>query len=163
MAYNNLGGALREKGQIDEAIAYYQKALHLNPNYADAHWNMALALLLLGNFKHGWKEYECRWKIKDFIPYQRNFSQTIWNGSDITGETILLYTEQGFGDAIQFIRYVPLVVKQGARVIIECQRQLVSLFQNIEGIHQIVVRGEQLPSFDIHCPLLSLPLILIQL
>ncbi|HBE42257.1 MAG TPA: hypothetical protein DDW27_13815, partial [Bacteroidales bacterium] len=156
-AYNNLGAILKDKGQLNDAITCYDKALKIDPCHAGVHFNLGLVYLLSGNFKEGWKEYEWRWRTTDFISYQRNFSKPLWDNSDISEKTILIYTEQGLGDAIHFIRYAPLVVKQGARVIIECQRQLVSLFENIEGIHQMVVRDEQLPEFDVHCPLLSLP------
>jgi tetratricopeptide (TPR) repeat protein len=101
MAYCNLGVALQEeKGQLNEAISCYQKALQLDPELVDAHLNMSLLLLLRGNFEEGWKEYEWRWKLKDF--YRRSFSQPSWDGYDIKGLTILLYAEQGLGDTIQY-------------------------------------------------------------
>jgi len=155
--YYNFAVALQYRKQLDEAITYYQKAIELNPNFADAYWNISVILLLSGNFEKGWKEYEWRWKTKEFC--QRSFSQPLWDGSDIKGRTILLHAEQGLGDTIQFIRYAPLVVQRGARVIVECQRELKSLLQNVEGISQIITCGKRLPEFDVHCPLLSLPLV----
>jgi len=155
-AYNNLGLALQEKGQLDEAITCYQKAIQHYPNFAEAHWNMALALLLSGNFKQGWEKFEWRWEC---ISSKRTFSQLLWNGSNIAGGTILLHAEQGFGDTIQFIRYAPLVAQHGAKVIVECQEELTSLIKNVEGVQQVIAYGERLPDFDIHCPLLSLPLV----
>jgi tetratricopeptide (TPR) repeat protein len=157
-ACNNLGNAFKEKGQLDEAMSYYENALHVDPNNAEAHWNMSLLLLLLGNFKQGWKGYEIRFKLNKFP--RRYFSQPLWDGSDIRGRTILLHSEQGFGDAIQFIRYARLVAQSGAKVIIKCQKALTSLFQNIEGMEKVVTHGDPLPDFDMHCSLLSLPLIL---
>jgi len=156
-AHSNLGQLLQRKGQIDEAITCYQKAIDVDPNLAGAHLNIALALLLSGNFEQGWKEFEWRWKSEIF--YKRNFSQPLWNGSDINGCTILLHAEQGFGDTIQFIRYASLVSELRAKVILECQKELRSLLQNIGGIHRVFVQGEKLPEFDLHCPLLSLPLV----
>ena len=153
---NNLGNVLYEAGCFDKALISYQDALELDPDYPYSHFHMSRLLLLSGNYKQGWKEYEWRWKTKDY--FERDFSQPRWNGSDISGRTILLYTEQGLGDAIQFIRYVPLVVEHGATVIVECQKELVSLFQNVEGTKHVITVGEQLPPFDVHCPLLSLPL-----
>jgi tetratricopeptide (TPR) repeat protein len=163
-AYTNLGNALQEKGKLDEAIACYQNALQVDPNFANAHWNMSLALLLSVNFKQGWKEYEWRWKTKDFKKHcgfhqPSNFLQPIWDGFDIAGLTILIYAEQGFGDIIQFIRYAPFVAQQGAKVIFECPKELKSLVQNVQGISQVIEYGEQIPQFDTHSPLLSLPLL----
>jgi tetratricopeptide (TPR) repeat protein len=156
--YNNLAFALQENRRPHEAMPYYQKALQLNPDYATAHWNLSLAFLLTGNFREGWKEYEWRWETQYLISSRRQFRQPLWDGSDIKGRTILLHAEQGFGDTIQFIRYAPLVAERGAQVIVECQKELASLLQSVEGIAKVVVRGEELPEFDVQCPLLSLPL-----
>jgi tetratricopeptide (TPR) repeat protein len=153
---NNLGNVLYEKGCFDKALISYQNALELDPDSPYSHFHMSRVLLLTGNYKQGWKEYEWRWKTRDYV--ERDFSQPRWNGSDISGKTILINTEQGLGDAIQFIRYVPLVVQRGATIIVECQKELVSLFQNVEGVKQVIKVGEQLPPFDVYCPLLSLPL-----
>lgn len=157
-AYINLGNVLQEKNNLDNALECFQKAILLNPENADAHWNKSLAFLLSGNYKEGWKEYEWRLKVKDFLYLHRDFPRPVWDGSDITGKTILLHAEQGFGDTIQFIRYAPLVREKGAKVIVECQKELAPLMRNIEGIHRLIVRSEQLPEFDLHYPLLSLPL-----
>jgi tetratricopeptide (TPR) repeat protein len=154
----NMGKALHKKGQLNEAITYFQKTLQLEPYLTDAHWNMSLALLTAGNYKQGWKEYEWRAKLKDY--YQRRFPEPLWNGFDIKGRTILLHTEQGFGDNIMFIRYATLIERLGAKVVVECQKELKLLFRNADGITQSIARGEQLPDFDVHCPLLSMPLIL---
>jgi tetratricopeptide (TPR) repeat protein len=158
--YCNLGVALQNKQDINEAVYAYQKAIRLDPDYIDAHWNLSLAFLLSGRFREGWKEYEWRLKKKDHIYYGRKFSHTLWDGvSDISGLTILLHAEQGLGDTIQFIRYAPLVAQRGARVVVECQKELKALLHNAGGIHYVVAYGEQLPEFDMHCPLLSLPLL----
>ena len=160
-AHSNLGQLLQRKGQVDEAMVCYQKAIDIDPNLAGAHFNKALTLLLSGNFQQGWKEFEWRWKSEVFCSYnscKRNFLQPLWDGSDINERTILLHAEQGFGDTIQFIRYAQLVRERGAKVILECQKELSSLLQNVDGIHRVVARGEKLPEFDLHCPLLSLPL-----
>jgi tetratricopeptide (TPR) repeat protein len=158
-AMNNLGVAYHEIGRFHEAIDHYQKALQINGKDAEVHCNLSRSLLLLGNFEQGWKEYEWRGETQDVIPLRRNFSQPFWDGSDIRGSTILLYAEQGFGDTIQFIRYAHLVAQKGAKVILECQQELTPLLQNVEGIQQVFKCGESLPEFDMHCPLLSLPLV----
>jgi len=116
-------------------------------------------LLLQGDFKRGWQEHEWRWKCRDYPSPQRNFAQPLWDGSALERRTLLLHTEQGLGDAIQFIRYLPLVAQRGGKIIIECQAELRRLFQTMLEKCPIVVRGDPLPAFDLHCPLLSLPLI----
>jgi len=158
--YNNLAFALQENRRPYEALPYYRKAIQLDPNYATAHWNLSLALLLTGNFREGWREYEWRWEIEYLASSRRNFEQPLWDGSDINGRTILLHAEQGFGDTIQFVRYASLVAGRGVKIIFECPGELAVLLRSVEGIEQVVVRGEKLPEFDVHCPLLSLPLAL---
>jgi hypothetical protein len=120
-----------------------------------------LCNLLTGNFKAGWLGYEWRWKVEDSTSFQinRHFSQPLWLGEEsLTDKTILLYAEQGFGDTIQFCRYVSLVAQLGAKVILEVQRPLVKLLTGLQGVSQIIAWGDTLPAFDYQCPLLSLPL-----
>jgi Tfp pilus assembly protein PilF len=156
-AHGNLGVALKANGQLDEAIASYRQVIRLKPDDARAHNNLALALLTRGDFQQGWEEHEWRWKCKEFPSPPRNFAQGQWDGRPLENRTLLLHAEQGLGDAIQFIRYLPLVCRRGGRIIIECQAELQRLFQAIAGGCQIVARGQPLPAFDLHCPLLSLP------
>ncbi len=157
MALYNLGNVYLAKGQYNEAMDYYKKTISIDQEYAEAHWNIALLNLLSGNFKEGWQGYEWRWKLGN-LAVKKNFNKPEWDGSDINGKTILIYTEQGFGDTIQFIRYVPLIAKQNAKVIIECEKELIALLRNVEGVYDIFPKESKLPDFDFHCPLLSLPL-----
>jgi tetratricopeptide (TPR) repeat protein len=157
-AHSNLGSSLKNKGQLDEALAAYRQAIALRPNYAEAHTGLSLALLARGDFQRGLQEYEWRWKCKDFPSPRRNFAQPQWDGRLLDGRVLLLHAEQGFGDAIHFIRYLPLVQQRGGRIVIECPSELQRLFQTIAGRCQIVTRGQPLPPFDLHCPILSLPL-----
>ncbi|MCF2972590.1 tetratricopeptide repeat protein [Synechococcus sp. Nb3U1] len=154
-AYNVLGVAYHSQGNLLPAIACFEQAFALDPNCVSAPWNRSLALLSSGDLKQGFAEYEWRWKQEGIPP--RTFAQPLWDGSDLTGKTILLYAEQGLGDTIQFIRYVPQVAEMGGRVIVECQEVLVELFQGIPGIAQLIARGKPLPEFDVHAPFLSLP------
>ncbi len=156
-AHSNLGNALRDQGQLDAAIAAYRVAIALDPDLPEPHNNLAMALLSQGDFQHGWAEYEWRSKCKDFPSPRRNFTQPRWDGSPLQGRTILLYAEQGLGDAIQFIRYLPLVMERGGKIILECQPELQRLFQSIDVPFQIVASGQPLPAFDFQSPLLSLP------
>jgi FKBP-type peptidyl-prolyl cis-trans isomerase 2 len=157
-AYYNLGNTLVAKGHFQEALQCFLKAVEINPGHDDAYWSMGLIHLRLGNFEEGWKAYEKRWELTDVMVKPR-FEQPEWDGQEINGRTILLYAEQGFGDTIQFIRYVPFVAERGAKVIVECQQELVSLLTTTTGVSQIVAKGAPYPHFDIHYPLLSLPLI----
>jgi hypothetical protein len=118
-----------------------------------------LLKLSLGEYEEGWKLYEWRWKTSLFTSPVRNFSPPLWLGNDsIVGKTILLHSEQGFGDTIQFFRYLPKLTTLGCKIIFETQTQLVPLMKAQRNNCQIIGQGETLPSFDVHCPLLSLPL-----
>jgi FKBP-type peptidyl-prolyl cis-trans isomerase 2 len=155
-AYNNLGMAYKEKGNIDKAEDCFQQAIYLEKDFAEAHVNLSFVNLLQGNYEEGWKEYEWRLQIEDF--QKCYFDQPLWDGGTISGKKILVHTEQGVGDTIQFIRYIPLLAQQGAYIIVLCQNELKSLLLGTEGLVQVVGFGESMPDFDIHCPLLSLPL-----
>jgi tetratricopeptide (TPR) repeat protein len=157
-AYNNLGLIHQEQGRIPEAIAYLQQALRLNPDYADAHKNLGMAWLLVGNWELGWPEYE--WRLKTKGEPRPNFRQQLWDGTSLSGKTILLHTEQGFGDTLQFVRFAQLVKQRGGTVLVNCQPALVPLLASCSGIDRLIAQGEALPDFDVHAPLMSLPGIL---
>ena len=158
-ALSNRGLTLHELKRFEEALASYDRALTVRPDYAEAHWNEALLRLLTGDFSRGWVKYEWRWKNESLAMPKRNFSQPLWLGADaIDGKAILLHNEQGFGDTIQFCRYVPLVAARGARVILEVEWPLQELMTTLVGATQVISRGNPLPDFDFQCPLLSLPL-----
>jgi hypothetical protein len=145
--------------RFDEALASFDRAIAIRPGLAEAHFNAALCLLLTGDLSRGWKQYEWRWSTDQLRSEQRNFSQPQWTGSDkIAGKTILLHAEQGLGDTLQFCRYVPQVAARGARVIFEVPTPLVALMRTLAGDIDVIARGDHLPAFDLHCPLLSLPL-----
>jgi len=158
-AHLNRGNTLRELGRFAEELASYAQALELQPNDARVHYNESLCRLLIGDFECGWVKYEWRWQIEQLRAEKRNFSQPLWLGSDqIENKVILLHGEQGFGDVIQFCRYVPLVAERAARVILEVSEPLRELMDDLPGASEIVAKGDRLPYFDVHCPLLSLPL-----
>ena len=159
--YVNKGTALRALNRDDEALASFAAAAAVRPDCAEAHWNAALVRLRHGDFATGWRDYEWRWRKADWAGRQRDFASPPWRGGGpIAGKTVLLHAEQGFGDTIQFARYARLVAERGATVVLECQPQLKSLLQNIDGVAHVIAAGEPLPPFDVHCPLLSLPLAL---
>lgn len=152
-----LATTLQALGKISEAEVNCRKALSLDPDFAAAHWNLALNLLMQGRYLEGWQEYEWRWRKPGFTSPCRHTDVPLWDGSPLHGRTILLHAEQGFGDAIQFVRYVPLVADCGGNVVLECHPQLVSLFQGIKEVRAVVPFGATLPPFSCHAPLLSLP------
>lgn len=153
--YYNCGVALKSCNRLKEALVYFTKAVELNPDHIEAHWDRSLVLLHLGDYEEGWKEYEWRWKRKSNP--RPPFSEPLWDGSPFKDKTLLLYTEQGFGDIIQFIRYAPIVKQLGGRVVFECKQELLRLLDSVEGIDELVVRGEKRPHIDLQCPLLSVP------
>ena len=158
-AFYNRGNALRDLHRHPEAVDSYKRALALKPDYASAHWNLADCHLLLGDFALGWLEYEWRWKLEQRNSARRNFEQPLWLGAQtLEGRTILLHSELGLGDTLQFCRYATKVAALGAKVLLEVQPALLPLLADLEGVTQAVARGAALPTFDCHCPLLSLPL-----
>jgi TPR repeat/Glycosyltransferase family 9 (heptosyltransferase)/Tetratricopeptide repeat len=159
-AHNNLGTALRAQQRMDEAVASYRQAIGLHPDYAEAHSNLGMALLARGDMAAGWEEYEWRWKTPHTIKARRDFAQPQWRGEPAEGRTLLIHAEQGLGDTLQFCRYAPLAAAAGLRVILEVPRPLVRLVRGLRGVDRVVVRGEALPAFDLHCPMLSMPLAL---
>ena len=158
-SYSNSGYVLKELKRFGEALASYDKVIALDSSNADAYWNKALILLLVGDYEKGLALYEWRWKNEKLSLQERICSQPLWLGREsLSGKTILLHCEQGLGDTIQFCRYVKMVAELGARVVLEVQKPLVSLLGQIEGVAEVVQQGRALPSFDMHCPLMSLPL-----
>jgi tetratricopeptide (TPR) repeat protein len=156
-AHYNYGNALQDAHQSDAvAIPFYRRAIGIRPGFAEAHWNLSLALLLSGSFAEGWREYEWRRGMREIFP-PRDFRGSQWRGEPLSGKRLLLYAEQGFGDVLQFIRYARLLSGRGAEVLVECQRELVSLLSGQEGIAAVYGRGDDLPAYDCHCPILSLP------
>jgi tetratricopeptide (TPR) repeat protein len=157
-AHTNLGSMYKDQERAEEALGAYQQALWLEPQNASAHWNRSLALLQVGDYEEGWREYQWRWKRKG--SKVRSFSQPVWDGTPCPDATILLHMEQGLGDMIQFIRYARLVRPHCGRVVVECPRFLVPLFSSAAGIDQLVAEGDSLPAFDFYAPLLDLPCVM---
>jgi len=156
VAHSNLAVALKIAGRFDEAIAVCRRAVELDHNSAQAHWNLGILLLARGDFQEGWQEYE--WRTSNpILGLQNPFQEPRWNGENLRGKTILLYAEGGFGDAIQYARYAPMVAELGATVILQAQAELLPMFRPMPGISAAFARGEALPKFDLQSPLPSLP------
>ncbi len=157
-AHVNLGTCFWEQGRVENAEACFQRAIELAPELATAHANLSKLLLRAGDFQAGWAEAEWRWRSKELLSVRREFGRPQWRGEPLVGAPILLHAEQGFGDTIQFARYVPLVADRGGRVVLEVQPELKSLMKTLPGVERMIERGEALPEFEWHCPLMSLPL-----
>jgi Flp pilus assembly protein TadD len=154
----SLGLTLAEAGRQAEALAWYDEVIRRAPENADAHHNRAQTWLLQGDWARGWSEYEWRWRCSEFRP--PNFAAPRWDGAPLDGRTILLPTEQGFGDTINFVRYATLVQERGGTVLLAAPERLHPLLGTAAGIDRLVPQGlprEALPPFDVYCPLLSLP------
>ena len=154
-ACNNLGTLLRYLGRPSEGVELFERAIQLDPGNANAHLNLGSHRLLFGDFTGGWPEYEWRLRQTDLAP--RNFSQPRWQGEPLAGRSILLWSEQGLGDTLQFVRYAVLVKQRGRLVTLECQGALVRLLARCPGVDRCIAQGETLPEFDVQIPLPSLP------
>jgi len=154
----NLGNVFVAQNRTDEAIAAYRRAAADTPS-PDTDYNEALAWLLKGDFKQGLPKYEARWATKSSGLQRRNYAQPRWQGEELRGRTLLLYSEQGLGDTLQFIRYVPLVAARGAKIILRVQPPLKNLLGSLPNVACVQTSQDDLPTFDLHCSLLSLPLV----
>lgn len=158
-AHYNRAIVLVAMERYQEALAGYDRAIQLKPGYIEANYNKGILNLLLGNFEKGWPLYEWRWKTDYCKKYFRHFEQSLWLGDHpVEGKRLLLHAEQGYGDTIQFVRYVPLLAQLGAKIILEAQAPLIPLLQTLDTDITLVEKEKEPPPFDLHCPLMSLPL-----
>ena len=162
-AFNNLALVLKAMGRIDEAISYFRETLRLQPGLADAHWNLSLALLINGQFEEGWKEHEWRFRRgKRSTIYPHRFGISLWDGSSFTGKRLFVHSEQGFGDTLQFIRYLPMVKRLGGTVIFEAFGPLLEIMRGFPGIDELVELSpdrRHVENCDYYVPLMSLPML----
>jgi len=153
-AWAGLGMMCQIRGGFDEARECYDRAIQLDPEFGQGHFNLAALLLVQGDFARGWAEYAWRWKIPGAIEHKPEAGPP-WDGAPNPKATVLLFGEQGLGDTLQFIRYVPLVHERVGRVVVECQPSLVPLLARIKEIDQLIPRGSPLPPCDAQAPLLT--------
>ncbi len=154
-AATNLGVALTEQGYAEAALPVHDYALRLAPHDAAVRCNRALALLAAGDLAQGFAENECRWLVPGMRPHQ--VPGRCWQGEEIAGQRLLVHDEAGFGDTLQFVRYVPLLAARGVRVLLQVQPPLLRLLSRLAGLEVVFPRGQALPEYDLHCPMLSLP------
>jgi tetratricopeptide (TPR) repeat protein len=153
----NRGQVLYELGRFAEAVRDYRAAMALAPDSVEARWNASWCLLKLGQFAQGWELFEWRHRLPTPSP-PRELGRPLWTGdAPLAGRTLLVHAEQGLGDVIQFCRYVEHAAARGASVILEAPEPLCGLLKSLDGVARLVTRGEVLPEFDYHCPLMSLP------
>lgn len=159
VAYYNLGIIAQEEGDHEAALVFFEEALQAAPDSPLTQVAKAFSLLTIGRFQEGWQTYEWRWRLPNNAP--RICEQPLWDGSDLHGKRLYLYTEQGFGDALLFVRYIKTIRDRGGYVILECRPELLSLFQHAQLADLCVSRAADDASpptfaFDLHLPLLSL-------
>lgn len=158
-ALSHRGNSLRSLRRFEESFQSYYHAIAVWPDYADAHYNLAIGKILTGNYKEGWREYEWRWRSKELNMGHPPYPQPLWLGkTSLKNKTILIHAEQGLGDVIQFSRYIKLVAQTGAFVLFGISLPLKSIFKKLEGVDILLTPEDPTPQFDVHCPLLSLPL-----
>ena len=165
-AYSNVGTSYKYLGFSKKSIDAYKKAIELNPNFVNAHFDLATMYLANQDFVKGWKEYEWRFKKEEMIPHiiknKDIFSKPLFTGKeDIKDKTLLLHSEQGYGDSIQFIRFLPqLKEKYACKIAVKCREGLKELFSSIKEIDVIVDRSEKTPAFDYQLSIMSMPYVL---
>jgi tetratricopeptide (TPR) repeat protein len=156
-AYSNLGAVYKENKAYAKAEPLYRKALSLSPNHTNANFDLALIELSNGDYDNGWQRYEHRIKMDELRAKIYPYTTPMWRGEDLQGKTLILQNEQGFGDNIMFIRYVPMFLNLGAKVILRTRPELVKLFKSIKGVEAIYSEEESIPKHDYYLPLLSSP------
>jgi tetratricopeptide (TPR) repeat protein len=154
----NLGVALERFGDWAGALVAFEAAVECDPGHVDAHWNLALALLRHGRIDEGFREYE--WRFRRDQPSPGRCARPVWDGRELGGATLLVRAEQGFGDALQFFRFVPEAARRGARVVLQVPQAMHGLAQRIPGVAAVVTQGDEPPEFDTHVSLMSLPFVL---
>ncbi|MBS1028215.1 tetratricopeptide repeat protein [Gluconobacter albidus] len=155
-AINNIAHALQCLGRSEESLPYYDRAIALAPENGVCRFGRAVSLLKIGNFEAGWREYEWRWRCCQ-TP-RTDLSVPLWDGEDLTGRTILIHHEQGYGDTLQFIRFVPLLKALGATTVVQVPPPLVRLLERMDGIDRVISTLDPSLPLDLHCPLVGLPM-----
>lgn len=157
LAHSNLGYAYYLQGKIDDAAQWFDRAESLAPGDADAVFHQGIVDLARGNWRRGWNRYEQRWNRRRATEVLRHPERPLWTGGDIEGKRILVWSEQGLGDTVQFIRFADVLANRGATVLAEVQAPLVSALAQMPSLQTVVSKGDPVPEFDLQIPLLSLP------
>ena len=160
-APSNRGNTLLDMGRMAEALLAHETAVDRDPSHSGAQYNLALTQLRLGDWTRGWPGYEARFCFREVHRVPRVFSQPRWQGQPLEGRRILLHSEQGLGDTIQFCRYTTLVAARGGTIILQVQPAAERLLRSLgvvrNGLAETALQGAKPPEFDLECPLMSLP------
>lgn len=155
-AHFNLGGTLQAQALWEPSIACYRRSLAVRPGFAEVEWEMSFPLLVLGRFREGFRAFDGRWRSAGFPAAHRKWTKPAWAGEPLEGRRLLVHAEQGFGDTIQFARYVPLIRGAGA-VTVEVQKPLVRLARTLASGVEVIASGDDVPVHDLQVPLMDLP------
>jgi hypothetical protein len=154
----NRAAVLERLHDSADAMACYRAAIEMKPGYAQAHYSYAMQLFAAGDYVNGWTELEWRWRIPEVQATRPPVAAPAWQGEALAGKTILVYGEMGFGDTIQFARYLPLLARRGAKILIQCQPALAQVIRTVDGAPTVLNGNAPAPTCDFSCPLMSLPL-----
>lgn len=153
----NLANVRIAQRRHTEALACFARVFELDPESASSHFVCGMVHLVEGDFENGWREYEWRWRTEKYQPQWNRLTVPAWQGQPLDGKTLFVHVEQGIGDTLQFVRYLPLIEKTGGRIVLEVQPPLSRLMATLPALDSIVVKGEELPNMDFHVPLLNIP------
>jgi Flp pilus assembly protein TadD len=156
-ACSNIARLMERTGDLAAAEEYYRQSLHSDPGSQTLRYQLGMLHLKQGRLDLGWQGYEYRWSSKYLRNEYRHFAQPQWRGEPLDGAPVLIHTEQGYGDAIQFLRYAPMVAARGGRVILQVPSRLCRLAASLSGIERIISLSDSLPEFRWQCPVMSLP------
>jgi len=157
IVHANLGFTLSQCDRVEEAAAAYARALELKPDYAEVRWNLAEVLLALGRYAEGWEAFDARWKLPKYARQRPAVPFPQWLGEDLRGKRLFVHSEQGFGDTMQFLRFVEPAAERGAEVVLHVRRELLGIAATLRGVARLDVLGAPVPDCDYVCPVMSLP------
>ncbi|MEQ9488062.1 MAG: tetratricopeptide repeat protein [Alphaproteobacteria bacterium] len=156
-ALNNLGEVMRELGDLEIAEQLFDQACKNDPDYVPAHFNRSLLRLLSGNYAEAWPDYDFRWKVPPLVDDPRTLTPPLWNGEKLAGKSIIVHAEQGIGDTIQFMRFLPQLVAMGAGARLALSPRLMHLASGLDGVTLTPLDTLSNQTADYHCPLMSVP------
>ncbi|MEM9245074.1 MAG: tetratricopeptide repeat protein, partial [Cyanobacteria bacterium P01_F01_bin.153] len=161
--HHGLGNVMREQGRYEDAIVFFQQAITLKPDFAEAHCNLALIKSLVGNWVDGAAEYEWRLRCPDMLRLLPTVPFPLWQGEPLLGKTLMVYGDLGLGDCLNFMRYAMLLENQGAKVVLTLPKSLMAIAQTLPGDVQILSQGDPIrwdapehSAIDYWCPLFSM-------
>jgi len=157
---DNLGICQHKSGKLEDAIATFRRALEIDPDNAKIHFDLGLSLLHAGRLLEGWPEWEWRWQVDGLGLAENDYPMPRWNGEKTGGKSILVHSEQGFGDTFQFIRLTRALKQMGFQIIVRCHAAIIPVLKTMDAIEQVITDNDPVPDTDFHVPLMSLPLLL---